>query len=79
MSHLSKNKQNNLRISNKRKKRHQERCEKFRDDQLYYEASVLINTLEGQIIKDISEIQPSDQSNKDGFISSLLNYFRIQS
>ena len=79
MSHLSKNKQNNLRIANKRKKRHQERCEKFRDDQLYYEASVLINTLEGQIIKDISEIQPSDQSNKDGFISSLLNYFRIQS
>ena len=49
---------NNKRISNRRKIRHQERCQQFRDEQLYYEASVLVDTLEGQIIKDIEEIQP---------------------
>lgn len=52
----------NKRLADRRKLRHQERCQRFRDEQLYYESSVLVNTLEGQIIKDIEEIQSSSST-----------------
>lgn len=57
----------NKKLSERRKIRHQERCQQFRDEQLYYESSVLVNTLEGQIIKDIEEIKsasPETKTNK---------------
>jgi hypothetical protein len=54
----------NKRLADRRKLRHQERCQRFRDEQLYYESSVLVNTLEGQIIKDIEEIQSSSSSTE---------------
>lgn len=65
---------NNRRISNRRKARHQERCQRFRDEQLYYEAAVLVDTLEGQIIKDIEEIQsvkPSKEIDHSYYFSFI--------
>lgn len=81
MSSLSRNQKNNRRLANRRKKRHHDRCDKFKDDKLYYEASVLLETMEGQVIKDIELIQPKSEqdTSPDSFLDYFFSFFQTKS
>ena len=61
----------NIKISNKRKQRRKELIENNRDNKLYYEASILTETLEGQIRKDVSELIADDKDLQEKYKKEL--------
>ncbi len=65
MSTGKSNQKNNNRIKEKRKRRKQEILERRLQDQLYEEAKMDPNTVEGQATLDISRIYPDDKHTFD--------------
>ena len=74
---------NNRRLAQKRKRRHQERVNKYHLNMKLQRESILENTLEGQIIKDYNIQNLYNSENESNLLSSydtgLFIIYRLQS
>ena len=70
---------NNIRKRQKQKLRHQQRVEQWQDDQLYYEASLDPQTMEGQANINASYLKNSSpKKNIKDFFKTYCNIFKAK-
>jgi hypothetical protein len=68
-SHESKRQRRNQRVRNRKRSRHEKRVSDHHDEELYWQASLDPDTLEGQMfIQDVHRLQPDTKSSSSSSI-----------